>query len=273
MSARTYEFPLTAKEIKEFQFQTRPFHWVTFRNVSLRPGKRTEVGVSTRPPTDASPATELDPAGEQPMIDLSTLIMPGADLAPEDVLARIVQTIAPPPPTTESEEAGTAYPLPAKFSWRIIRNKPCHVVQSWEGIDQSDSPHSEKEVGGSSTGDVTIELSVSAQGDTLVLESIQTEIVRGQPAQRRMQGRVKIPADTSFTYVGLDGVRPTGEMGWTLWHGYFEKEGRQVVKDVRCVLHIVAGPERGEGTDAAYPNPTRGTGPRHPKGHPSRRRP
>ena len=29
----------------EFQFQVRPYHWVEFHNVSLRPGRRTQVEV------------------------------------------------------------------------------------------------------------------------------------------------------------------------------------------------------------------------------------
>ena len=29
----------------EFQFQVRPYHWVEFHNVSLKPGRRTQVEV------------------------------------------------------------------------------------------------------------------------------------------------------------------------------------------------------------------------------------
>jgi prepilin-type processing-associated H-X9-DG protein len=33
---------LSLDQIKEFQFQTRPYHWITFKNVSLKPGKNTK---------------------------------------------------------------------------------------------------------------------------------------------------------------------------------------------------------------------------------------
>jgi chromosome segregation ATPase len=36
---------LRLSEIKEFKFQTRPYEWVEFKNVSLKPGVRTEVEV------------------------------------------------------------------------------------------------------------------------------------------------------------------------------------------------------------------------------------
>jgi len=34
---------LKLEQIREFQFQTRPYHWVEFKNVSLRPGHKTNV--------------------------------------------------------------------------------------------------------------------------------------------------------------------------------------------------------------------------------------
>ncbi|MCH7557642.1 MAG: HEAT repeat domain-containing protein [Planctomycetes bacterium] len=36
---------LTVEKIKEFQFQTRPYQWFEFRNVSLRPGQKTDVQI------------------------------------------------------------------------------------------------------------------------------------------------------------------------------------------------------------------------------------
>ena len=37
------QLPLT--EVKEFKFQVRPYRWVEFRNVSLEPGRRTQVEI------------------------------------------------------------------------------------------------------------------------------------------------------------------------------------------------------------------------------------
>jgi len=43
LSSLTYGFDLPLDEIREFRFQTRPYTWIEFRNVSLRPGVRTNV--------------------------------------------------------------------------------------------------------------------------------------------------------------------------------------------------------------------------------------
>lgn len=56
----TYGFhQLPLREIKEFQFQIRPYEWVTFKNVSLRAGVKTEAGVevqaSEQPSAQGSP--------------------------------------------------------------------------------------------------------------------------------------------------------------------------------------------------------------------------
>jgi tetratricopeptide (TPR) repeat protein len=45
LSSNTHEFNLTLRDIKEFRFQTRPYEWVEFKNVSLRPGVKTDVVV------------------------------------------------------------------------------------------------------------------------------------------------------------------------------------------------------------------------------------
>ena len=38
---------LSLKEIKEFRFQSRPYQWVEFRNVSLQPGEKADVKIGT----------------------------------------------------------------------------------------------------------------------------------------------------------------------------------------------------------------------------------
>jgi len=45
MKAQTWSFTLALEKIKSIEFQTRPFHYVTFKNVSLRRGKKTKVEV------------------------------------------------------------------------------------------------------------------------------------------------------------------------------------------------------------------------------------
>ncbi len=43
----TVEFHgLKRNDIQEFQFQTRPYQWVTFKNVSLRPGIKTDIEIN-----------------------------------------------------------------------------------------------------------------------------------------------------------------------------------------------------------------------------------
>ncbi len=46
------------KDIKEFQFQTRIYEWVTFKNVSLRPGQKTDVKIETTPASGHSERSE-----------------------------------------------------------------------------------------------------------------------------------------------------------------------------------------------------------------------
>ncbi len=41
---------LRLDQIKEFQFQIRPYEWVTFKNVSLKPGNKTDVQIEVKEP-------------------------------------------------------------------------------------------------------------------------------------------------------------------------------------------------------------------------------
>ncbi|MHC4541946.1 MAG: M56 family metallopeptidase [Planctomycetota bacterium] len=45
LTGSTYTFELPLSRIRSFQLQARPYEWVTFRNVSLRPGVKTDVQV------------------------------------------------------------------------------------------------------------------------------------------------------------------------------------------------------------------------------------
>ena len=40
---------LPLSSVKEFRFQVRPYHWVEFKNLSLEPGQKTEVQISSTP--------------------------------------------------------------------------------------------------------------------------------------------------------------------------------------------------------------------------------
>jgi beta-lactamase regulating signal transducer with metallopeptidase domain len=44
-------FSLSLSDIEEFQLQTRPYEWVEFKNVSLRPGVKTDAEVAVEEPT------------------------------------------------------------------------------------------------------------------------------------------------------------------------------------------------------------------------------
>ena len=50
LHSATYNFNLPLKEVREFRFQTRPYQWVTFKNVALRPGGKTEVEIEVGNP-------------------------------------------------------------------------------------------------------------------------------------------------------------------------------------------------------------------------------
>ncbi len=47
LSSLTYGFQSSLDDIREFRFQTRPYTWVEFQNVSLRPGLKTDVKIKT----------------------------------------------------------------------------------------------------------------------------------------------------------------------------------------------------------------------------------
>jgi len=57
LSSNTHEFNLPLRDIKEFQFQTRPYEWVEFKNVSLRPGVKGDVEVEVRGRPSEDPMT------------------------------------------------------------------------------------------------------------------------------------------------------------------------------------------------------------------------
>ncbi len=57
---------LKPNQIKEFRFQTRPYEWVEFRNVSLASGQTTNVEISAAPPAEPAsspPAAPNTPTG------------------------------------------------------------------------------------------------------------------------------------------------------------------------------------------------------------------
>jgi len=45
MTSQTYKFRSRLENIERFEFQSRPYEWAEFRNVSLRPGRKTNVRV------------------------------------------------------------------------------------------------------------------------------------------------------------------------------------------------------------------------------------
>jgi len=78
ITAKFYDLKLS--DIVEFQFQTRPYEWVTFKNVSLKPNFKTDVQIRTG--EQLSPSTSLrtgSGAGEKAVTKVS-----GIDIAPAD---------------------------------------------------------------------------------------------------------------------------------------------------------------------------------------------
>ncbi len=63
LNSLTYIFNgLSLENIKEFQFQTRPYKWVAFKNVSLEPGEKTDVQIKLNT-SDTNSSTEIRPVG------------------------------------------------------------------------------------------------------------------------------------------------------------------------------------------------------------------
>ncbi len=63
MRQTTVDFNILLDNIKEFQFQTRPYQWVTFKNVSLRPGAKTDVQVEVGTGTKGTGENKWDVGG------------------------------------------------------------------------------------------------------------------------------------------------------------------------------------------------------------------
>ena len=56
---------LPVKQVKSFRLQSRPYQWITFRNVSLEPGRKTDVQA------EVGPAVASQPAGKPSVSDAS----------------------------------------------------------------------------------------------------------------------------------------------------------------------------------------------------------
>ena len=54
-----YKFRLSPKKVKKFLFQTRPYEWVEFKNVSLRPGQKTDVQIEVEGASKVSEADKM----------------------------------------------------------------------------------------------------------------------------------------------------------------------------------------------------------------------
>lgn len=104
---------LKLKDIAEFQFQTRPYQWVTFNNVSLKPGHKTDVQVEAED-TKLLQASFIDANGR--VVD--KLIVPGVrvgnytfDMSKDDVL----KTLGKPKVIFYGEERYTLDNLPRTY--------------------------------------------------------------------------------------------------------------------------------------------------------------
>jgi len=56
---QTYRFPFKLKDIRQFIFKGRPYQWVTFNNVSLRPGVKTDVQVEIEEASEVSDGDKM----------------------------------------------------------------------------------------------------------------------------------------------------------------------------------------------------------------------
>jgi beta-lactamase regulating signal transducer with metallopeptidase domain len=88
MTAKFYDLKLS--DIVEFQFQTRPYEWVEFKNVSLKPNLKTDVQIRTG--EQLSPSTSLrtgSGAGEesQKMQEIMTMMAPGGGPSKKKMVA------------------------------------------------------------------------------------------------------------------------------------------------------------------------------------------
>jgi beta-lactamase regulating signal transducer with metallopeptidase domain len=72
---------LTLAQIAEFRFQTRPWTWVEFKNVSLRPGRRTDVQTNVLPEDTAKSLSVAEPENVSPAAGLVAAAATGPVIA------------------------------------------------------------------------------------------------------------------------------------------------------------------------------------------------
>ena len=87
----TWNFLMPLKEIKKFRFETRPYEWVEFKNVSLKPGHKTDVQVIVPANKKARPKARRS--------KLRNAYIPDADTKNTSIVLDLVsgEMIEPPP--------------------------------------------------------------------------------------------------------------------------------------------------------------------------------
>ncbi len=79
LGLQTYRFKLPLEEIDHFEFQSRPYEWVQFKNVSLKPGLKTNVQVSTETIETAPAETPAAKATSKSGKTFTTADLPDVD--------------------------------------------------------------------------------------------------------------------------------------------------------------------------------------------------
>jgi hypothetical protein len=94
----TLRFDLPLEQIKEFQFQTRPFEWVEFENVSLRPREKVDAQIDKVESTAIVPVIEarytIQKSGTVPTIS-SEPKLPAVENAKRKIYLGISSLVAP----------------------------------------------------------------------------------------------------------------------------------------------------------------------------------
>ncbi|MEN6575632.1 MAG: M56 family metallopeptidase, partial [Phycisphaerales bacterium] len=79
----TPDFNLPLEDVAAFNLQTRPYTWIEFKNVSLRPGRLQKVEIVTTEPPGSAPARKRDwiPEGFSSLRDYSSQILQAFHIA------------------------------------------------------------------------------------------------------------------------------------------------------------------------------------------------
>lgn len=177
------QYDMSLNEIDRFLWQSCPYEWIEFRNISLHPGQKTNVQISILTSQEAAmPFIKIKPPGWIPSEETNATTTESASSA------------QPATQPTRKKITGAIEPLnrlsdksPGQYRWRIRSEQPFRLVHGWLSI--VDGRIAEK-VGDGVTREA--ESNVLELAFSRVIENGLLEMTMSRSWSRANKGQVKI---------------------------------------------------------------------------------